>query len=74
MADTWRILSQKPGTEINPSGTGFEEVWNVSYQVTDGPAKGTIGTISVPEEDHNAAYLKSAIDEKVASLNEIASL
>ena len=74
MADTWRVLSQKPGTEISPSGTGFQEVWNITYQVTDGPAKGTIGSLSVPEEDHNAAFIASAINDKVAALNEIASL
>lgn len=74
MADSWKILSQKPGTEISPSGTGFDDVWNVTYQVTSGPAKGTTGVISVPEEDHNAAFVKSAIDDKVSDLNEIANL
>jgi hypothetical protein len=74
MADNWKITGQKQGTEINPQGNGFEDVWVVSYAVTDGPSKGTTGTVSVPEEDHNAAYIKQQIDAKVASLDEVASL
>jgi hypothetical protein len=74
MADNWKVLSQKQGTEINTQGTGFEDVWVITYQVTTGPSKGTMGSLSVPEEDHNADFIKSAIDDKVNALDGIANL
>lgn len=74
MADNYTVLSQKQNVQINPSGTGFQDVWDISYRVTDGPSKGTIGTVSVPDEDHNADYIKTAIEEKIQSLDAVASL
>lgn len=74
MADNWKVLNQKQGTEINSQGTGFDDVWTITYQVTTGPSRGTIGTISVPEEDHNAEFVSSAINDKVQALDDIAAL
>lgn len=74
MADSYVVLSQKQNTTINPAGSGFVDVWDITYRVTSGPSKGTMGTVSVPEEDHNAEYVKRAIEEKIASLDSIASL
>lgn len=74
MADTYSILSQSPGTEPNPAGTGFMDVWNITYKVTSGPAKGTTATLQVPEEDHNAAYVDQAIQDKIQTLGDIAGL
>lgn len=74
MATGYQILSQKQNVQINPQGTGFQNVWDVSYQVTDGPSKGTTGTVSVPEADHNADYVGKAIQTKISALDAIASL
>lgn len=74
MADTWKVLSQKQSTEINPMGTGFEQVWVITYQVTSGPSRGTIGSISVPDEDHNPEFLGPEIQAKVDALDSIAGL
>lgn len=74
MADNYTILSQKQNVVLNPAGTGFSDVWEISYRVTDGPSKGTTGTVTVPEEDHNAAYVKNAIDEKISALDDVASI
>ena len=74
MADSYTVLSQKQNTTINPAGSGFIDVWDISYRVTSGPSKGTMGTVSVPEEDHNADYVKKAIEEKIAALDAIAGL
>jgi hypothetical protein len=74
MADNFTILTQKPNVSINPSGTGFQDVWEITYRVTDGPSKGTVGTLTVPEEDHNAAYISAAILAKVKDLDAIAGL
>lgn len=74
MADNFTILTQKPNVSINPSGTGFQDVWEITYRVTDGPSKGTVGTLTVPEEDHNAGYISNAILEKIKDLDAIAGL
>lgn len=74
MANDYTILSQNQTTEINPSGTGFQEVWAITYRVTAGPAKGTVGTINVPDSEHDADYVKSAIEEKIQTLADVASL
>jgi hypothetical protein len=74
MADNFKILYQKQGTQINGQGNGFDDVWNISYQVTSGPSKGTVATISVPDEDHNAAFVSSAIADKISALDDVASL
>ena len=74
MAKMYQVLSQKQDMTINPAGTGFENVWEITYKVTDGPAKGTVATITVPNEDHNATYVDSAINDKIAALHEIAQL
>lgn len=73
MADNYTVLSQKQDVVINHAGTGFEDVWEITYKVTSGPSKGTVATVKVPEEDHNAGYVNAAILDKIAALDEIAS-
>ena len=74
MADSYRIMAQRQNVVINPAGTGFMNVWEITYQVIDGPSRGTTATITVPDEDHNADYVKAAIEEKIAALDAIHSL
>lgn len=74
MADKFQILSQRQNVEINAQGTGFQNVWEVTYKVTDGPSKGTVATVSVPEQDHNAKYVNDAIAAKITQLDAIAGL
>jgi hypothetical protein len=74
MADNFTIVSQRQNTQISPAGLGFIDVWEITYRVTDGPSKGTTATVTVPEEDHNAAYIKQTIADKIAQLDAIHSL
>jgi hypothetical protein len=74
MANTYKIISQSQTQEINPSGTGFMEMWSIGFKITSGPASGTNGTVLVTTEDHNVSAVKAAVDAKVADLSEIASL
>lgn len=74
MAAKYKVLSQKQDTVINPSGTNFDDIWEVHYQVTDGPAKGTNGVVKVSESDHNAKAVDQAISDKIASLSDVANL
>lgn len=75
MADRdYTITSQTPSVEISAAGQGFTNVWEITYKVESGPAKGTIGRITVPDSDHNAAYVDAAIRSKLMHLHEISSL
>lgn len=74
MADTYTIQSQNQSTEINPAGSGFIDVWQITYKVTSGPAKGTVATVSVPDSEHTADYVKAAIEDKISTLADVASL
>jgi hypothetical protein len=74
MADNYKVLNQRPDVELSPTGIGFHNVWIISYQVTDGPSKGTTGSVTVADSDHNAAYVKAAIESKLTHLDAIAAL
>ena len=74
MADNYEVINQKPDVELSDTGIGFQDVWRVSYRVTDGPSKGTVGTVTVTNDNHNAPAVKAAIESKIAHLDAIASL
>lgn len=74
MADNYQVVSQSQEPEINPAGTGFIQAWHIVYKVTSGPAKGTMGTISVPEDEHNADTVKGLIEDKIQALSDVANL
>jgi hypothetical protein len=74
MADNYQITGQTQKININPAGTGFQDVWEVTYKVTSGPSKGVQGMVTVPEEEHDAQHVKAAIESKISDLDEIASL
>lgn len=76
MADTWTIVpqGQRLSTELSPAGTGFRDVWEVTYEVTSGPAVGTHGTVRIPADLYNAETVTEAVDAAVASLNDVAGL
>jgi hypothetical protein len=74
MADNYKILNQRPDVQLSPTGIGFQNVWIVSYEVTDGPSKGTTASVTVAESDHNAPYVKGAIEDKIKALDAIHSL
>lgn len=74
MADNYVILNQRPDVELSDTGVGFQDVWRIAYKVTAGPSTGTTGTVTVTNDNHNAAYVKQAIEGKIAHLDAIASL
>jgi len=74
MAANYKILSQSQTQELSAAGMGFQEVWNITYRVTDGPSKGTVASVTVPDSDHNVDAVKAAIEAKISDLDGIASL
>lgn len=74
MAENYQIVAQRPDVSISTTGIGFDDVWHITYKVTTGASKGTIGTITVPDAEHNAEYVKQTIEDKIKHLDRIASL
>lgn len=74
MAREFRVLNSRQVMNINPAGTGFNHDWEVMYEVTDGPAKGSVGTVTVPASDYNADYVDGAIREQMSNLHAVHSL
>ena len=74
MPETYVVTGQAPDMELNDAGSGFVQGWKVTYRVTSGPAKGTVGTIFVPNSDHNSDYVSAEIADKVKDLTDISSL
>lgn len=74
MSQDYKVLGQRQTMNINPMGTGFSNDWEVTYQVMDGPAKGSVSTVTIPSSDHNASYVDGAIREQMSHLHGVASL
>lgn len=74
MASNYQVLSQTQSVKINPAGTGFDDVWEITYKVTAGPSMGTVATVAVPDSQHTADMVQAAIESKIATLDEVASL
>lgn len=74
MADMWVIKNQVQETQLSDTGPGFDTVWKVTYQVTSGPAEGTVGVVNVPVAKYNAQTVKNAIDAAVYHLDQVAGL
>lgn len=74
MASNYKITGQKQDVQINPAGSGFVNVWDIGVNVTSGPSRGANFTVTVPESDHNAQYVGQAIEDKIATLDEVSSL
>jgi hypothetical protein len=72
----WKIVpqGQRLSTELSPSGAGFRDVWEVTYEVIDGPATGTVGMVKIPAETYSAEAVQEAIDGAVAHLHNVAGL
>lgn len=74
MADNFVVTAQKQSVSISPTGTGFQDVWDITYKVTSGPSKGTTATLTVPEEDHTKEKVAELISDKIATLDDVAAL
>ena len=72
----WHIVpgGQRLTTQISQTGTGFTDVWEVSYMIDSGPAQGTQGTIRVPASQFNAETVKATINALVGTQHNVASL
>lgn len=61
MAMGWRVINQRPQSNLTPQGT-FEDVWVITY-TTD--PEGITGTITVPSRLYEEEYVRNAIEAQV---------
>lgn len=59
---------------LGPGNTGFQDIWEVTYQVDSGPAVGTTGVVRIPVAQYNAGTVEMTIANQIHHLHEIASL
>lgn len=72
----WHVVpgGQRLTTQLTQAGTGFTDVWEVTYEIDSGPASGTTGQIRVPAAQYNAATVTAAINAQVQHQHNIAAL
>ncbi len=72
----WHIVpgGQRLTTQLSSAGTGFTDIWEVTYQIDSGPAAGTQGQVNIPASQYNAETVKATINSQVTHQHNIASL
>jgi hypothetical protein len=72
----WHVVpqGQRQTVQLSGSGTGFTDVWEVTYHIDEGPGQGTEGTVRIPASQYNAATVKATIDALVSHQHAVASL
>lgn len=72
----WHVIpgGQRLTTVINPAGTGFDDVWEVSYMIDSGPAANTQGQVRIPASQYNAQVVQATINAQVNHMHNVASL
>ncbi len=72
----WHVVpqGQRLTTAPSPSGAGFEDVWEVTYQIDSGPSAGTQSTVRIPVAQYNAQFVQQVIAAQVKHVHEVGSL
>lgn len=68
MADTWKVATQQE-TSMNYGGT-FVPAIKVTFETTDGSS----GSVTIPQTQYNTDAVRTAIEERVATMREVAQL
>lgn len=76
MAQDWAIVpgGQRQTTRLTPAGTGFQEVWEVTFTINTGPAAGTTAQVAVPASMYTPENVAAAIQARVDTLNAVQNL
>lgn len=76
MADSWTIApqGQRQAIELNPGGTGFQTVWEVTYLITAGAAQGQTGSVRIPEPLYSPETVRATVQAAVDRATAIAAL
>lgn len=74
MAERWHVVSQNQSVVLLPGSSGFQDVWEVNYQIDSGPAIGTVAMITVPAEMYTPENVAEQVQAQVDRQSAIASL
>ena len=61
-------------TRLLPGGAGLEDVHEVTYKITSGPATGTHRTVRVPNELYDAKHVRAMIQTDADNHSEVSGL
>ena len=61
-------------TQLNPAGTGIQDVHVIPYMIDSGPAKGTTRSVKVTPQNYTTDGVKQAIEADLNVTHQIASL
>lgn len=73
---TWHVVpgGQRLTTQLTNTGTGFTDVWEVTYQIDSGPAAGSTATVRVPANQYSPEVVEATIGAQVMKLHGVAGL
>lgn len=76
MADMWRVTEggQSKRTELAPTGNTFRDVWEITYEITAGPAAGVSGTVRIPVAQYTVDTVRDTIQAEVERITAVAEL
>lgn len=61
-------------TQLNPAGTGIEDVHVIPYVIDSGPAQGSRRVVKVPVSQYTPAGVKLAVESDLDNTHQIAQL
>ncbi len=70
----YHVTGQRLTGQLTNSGSGFRDVWEVTYEVDSGPAAGTTGHVNVPAAQYNANVVRATIEGQLVHVHNVASL
>lgn len=73
---SWHVLGDqiRKTTTLMPNSNTIGTVYEVTYQVDSGPAKGTRHDLAIPERDFTEAQVKSLIETDLNNVHRVAGL
>ena len=74
MADTWQVTSQEQTVALNPVNHQLQDVMEVHFLITAGPAVNHAGKVCVPVASYTPENVRDLIDSQVAVMQGVADL
>lgn len=72
----WKVLGDQitQTTTLKKGGGGIADVYEVPYQITDGPAAGHTGTVTIDAAAFNPQNVSEAVAAQVSAVHDVAQL
>lgn len=74
MSERWHVVSQNQSVTLLPGAAGFQDIWEVNFQIDSGPATGQVAMVNVPAETYTPENVAAQVQARVDTMTAIASL